>query len=525
MANMVESPDSSDRLFIGKAGESAQSLLLSQANRHGLIAGATGTGKTVTLQGLAEGFSSAGVPVFVADVKGDLAGVAMAGSATDKAHGPLTARAAELGLDDYSYADNPAILWDLFGEQGHPIRTTVSEMGPLLLARLLGLNETQEGVLNIAFRVADDEGLLLLDLDDLQAMLLNCAERSADLTARYGNVARPSVGAIQRQILQLDSQGGAHFFGEPALDIEDFLKLDDSGRGFINLLAADRLMTNPRLYATFLLWLLSELFEELPEVGDLAKPKLVFFFDEAHLLFDDAPKALTEKVEQVVRLIRSKGVGVYFVTQNPIDIPEKVGGQLGNRVQHALRAYTPRDQKAIAAAADTFRINPSLDVAAAITQLKVGEALVSVLQEDGSPTPVERTLVRPPRSRLGPLTAKERAVLQSISPVAGQYEERVNRESAEEILHARGEEAAAAAVAAKASADEAKANAEREKLEARERVAAQKEQARLERERRANPPLHEDLARHVGRSLRRQVSNRVAGALLRGVLGGLFKGR
>ena len=507
------------------ANREPQRLTMRRANRHGLIAGATGTGKTVTLQGLAEGFSAAGVAVFVADVKGDLAGLAMAGSPTAAMHGALAARAAELGISDYSYADNPVVFWDLYGEQGHPVRTTVSEMGPLLLARLMGLNETQEGVLSIAFRVADEEGLLLLGLDDLQALLLHCAQNAADLSGRYGNVTKPSIGAIQRQLLQLESQGGDRFFGEPALDIADLIQTDGEGRGIINILAADRLMASPKLYATFLLWLLSELFEELPEVGDTDKPKLVFFFDEAHLLFEDAPKALQDKIGQVVRLIRSKGVGVYFVTQNPIDIPEEVAGQLGNRVQHALRAFTPRDQKAIKAAAQTFRTNERLDVETAITELRVGEALVSLLQEDGSPTPVERTLVRPPRSRLGPLSPKERAIIQSISPVAGKYDETVDRESAEEMLKARGEEAAAAAAAAKAGKEEAKAAAERAKLEARQRAVDAREQARLERQRRANPSLGEDLVRQVGRSVQRQVVNKVAGSLIRGLLGGLFKGR
>jgi DNA helicase HerA-like ATPase len=513
-------------IFIGAApGGEPQRLLLSRANRHGLIAGATGTGKTVTLQGLAESFSAAGVPVFVADVKGDLAGMAMPGSPTAPAHAALTARAAELGLQGYTYSDNPAVFWDLYGEQGHPIRTTVSEMGPLLLARLMNLNETQEGVLSIAFRVADEEGLLLLNLDDLQALLVNLAERAGELTAEYGNVTKPSIGAIQRQLLQLESQGGDRFFGEPALEIADLMKVDELGRGFVNVLAADKLMASPRLYATFLLWLLSELFEELPEVGDVDKPKLVFFFDEAHLLFDDAPEALLEKVEQVVRLIRSKGVGIYFITQNPIDIPEKVAGQLGNRVQHALRAYTPRDQRAIRAAAKTFRINPKLDVATAITELRVGEGLVSLLQADGSPTPVERVLIKPPRSRLGPLTAKERAVIQSISPVAGKYDSAVDRESAEEILKARGEAAAAAVAAEKAQAAEEKAAAERAKQEARDRAAFEREKARLERQRRADPPLAEAMVRQVGKAMQRQVANKVAGSLLRGILGGLFRGR
>jgi DNA helicase HerA-like ATPase len=517
--------DTASELFIGLGGGQPQRLRLSRSNRHGLIAGATGTGKTVTLQGLAESFSAAGVPVFVADVKGDLAGISMPGSPTAPMHEALTARAAELGMGGYAYGDNPAMFWDLFGEQGHPVRTTVSEMGPLLLARLMNLNETQEGVLSIAFRVADDEGLLLLNLDDLQALLVNLAERASELTAEYGNVARPTIGAIQRQLLQLESQGGGLFFGEPALEIGDFLKTDELGRGYVNVLAADKLMASPKLYATFLLWLLSELFEDLPEVGDLPAPKLVFFFDEAHLLFEDAPKALVDKIEQVVRLIRSKGVGVYFVTQNPIDIPEQVAGQLGNRIQHALRAYTPRDQRAIRAAAETFRINPKLDVATAITELRVGEALVSVLDEEGAPTPVERTLIKPPRSRLGPLTAKERAVIQSVSLVAGKYDQAVDRESAEEILKARGAEAAAAAAAQKAQAAEEKAAAERAKQEARETAAFERERSRIERQRRANPPLADEMVRQVGKAMQRQVVNRIAGQLVRGVLGGLFKGR
>jgi DNA helicase HerA-like ATPase len=429
---------------LGANGE-RQELVLSRANRHGLVAGATGTGKTVTLQGLAEDFSAAGVPVFLADVKGDLSGICMPGSPAFKNADKLEARAREIGLDDYAYSDNPAVFWDLYGEQGHPIRTTVSEMGPLLLARLLDLNETQEGVLNIVFRFADDQGLLLLDLEDLQAMLTWTADHAAELTTKYGNISKASVGTIQRQLLSLDSQGGALFFGEPALEIEDFIRTDEQGRGIINVLAADKLMRSPKLYATFLLWLLAELFEVLPEVGDPEKPKLVFFFDEAHLLFDDAPKALQETIEQVVRLIRSKGVGVYFVTQNPIDIPEEVAGQLGNRVQHALRAFTPRDQKAIRAAAETFRVNPDLDVESAITELKVGEALVSALLEDGAPAVVQRTLVKPPRSRLGPVTAKERAIVQSISPFDGKYDTRVDRESAEEVIAQKRADAAATA--------------------------------------------------------------------------------
>ncbi len=435
--------DNDTGIFIGRAdnGE-AQYLNLKRANRHGLIAGATGTGKTITLQGLAESFAAAGVPVFLSDVKGDLAGMAWAGSADSKLDAPFKKRAAEIDMADYSYAGNAVVFWDVFGDQGHPVRTTISEMGPLLLSRILGLNETQEGVLNIAFRAADEQGLLLLNLADLQAMLLWCVENASDLSGRYGHVTKASLGAIQRQLLLLEGQGGDMFFGEPALEIDDLIATDDKGRGIVNILAADRLISNPNVYATFLLWLLSELFEALPEVGDPDKPKLVFFFDEAHLLFEDAPKALVDKIEQVVRLIRSKGVGVYFVTQNPIDIPDDVAGQLGNRIQHALRAYTPRDQKAVRAAAETFRVNPDLDVETAITELKVGEALVSILMDDGAPSIVQRTLIKPPRSRAGPLDKKVRAITQSISPYADKYDETVDRESAHEILLAKAQDAA-----------------------------------------------------------------------------------
>ncbi len=453
--------DNENGIFIGAAVDAngkvtdPQYLNLKRANRHGLIAGATGTGKTVTLQGLVDSFSALGVPVFVSDVKGDLAGLAMAGSPTGKLHEPFTARASEIGYASYSYADNPVVFWDLYGESGHPIRTTVSEMGPLLLARILDLNETQEGVLNIAFRVADDEGMLLLNLADLQAMLVWCAENADTIGVKYGNVTKASVGSIQRQLLTLDGQGGARFFGEPALEINDFLQVDEKGRGQVNVLVADKLMSSPRLYATFLLWMLSDLFEALPEVGDPEKPKLVFFFDEAHLLFNDAPKALLEKVELVVRLIRSKGVGVYFITQNPIDIPETVAGQLGNRIQHALRAFTPRDQKAIRAAAETFRINPDLDVETAITELKVGEALVSTLMDDGAPSIVQRTLVKPPRSRVGPLDAKERAIIQSISPYQEKYDTEVDRESAFEVLNQKAADATEVAEQLEAEGEQA----------------------------------------------------------------------
>ena len=427
-----------DGIFLGASGK-PEYLTLKLANRHGLITGATGTGKTVSLQILAEGFSSAGVPVFCADVKGDLSGIAAKGEAKDF----LTKRAETIGLEDeYAFDAFPAVFWDLFGEKGHPVRTTVSEMGPLLLARLMELNDTQEGVLNVAFELADDEGLLLLDLKDLQALLAHVAERAPELSKLYGNVSKASVGAIQRQLLVLERQGGEEFFGEPALDIRDIMRTSRDGRGIVNVLAADRLMGSPRLYATFLLWLLSELFEELPEVGDPEKPKLVFFFDEAHLLFDEAPKALLEKVEQVVRLIRSKGVGVYFITQNPADLPDDILGQLGNRVQHALRAYTPRDRKALKAAAETFRPNPAFKTETAILEVGTGEALVSVLEGKGAPSMVERTLIRPPSSRLGPIDEGERGAIMADSPVGRRYDEPVDRDSAHEVLARRAEEQA-----------------------------------------------------------------------------------
>jgi uncharacterized protein len=530
-------------LFIGAGagGVSPQSITLKRANRHGLIAGATGTGKTVTLQGMVEGFSAAGVPCFVTDVKGDLAGLAMAGSATAKLHATFAARAAEIGQNDWSYRDCPVQFWDLFGEQGHPVRTTVSEMGPLLLARLMGLNEVQEGVLTIAFHVADRDGLLLLDLDDLQAMLVDCANRADELTVTYGNISKPSVGSIQRALLQLRSQGGEHFFGEPALDIDDLIALDDAGRGVVNILAADKLMASPKLYSTFLLWLLSELFETLPEVGDPDKPKLVFFFDEAHLLFTDAPKALIEKIEQVVRLIRSKGVGVYFITQNPIDIPDTVAGQLNNRVQHKLNAFTPRDQAAVRAAAETFRANPGVDVATVITELKIGEALVSLLQPDGAPSPVERTLIKAPSSRVGPLDAKERGVMIATDAIGDKYDTAIDRESAEEILNAKGAQAAAAAAEAKASAEAEKLAAAQAKEQAKRDAAAAREAARQAREDakpstfdRALQSATRSASSSVGRAVANEVTKAVfgggrsrgggiAGQLVRGILGGLFK--
>lgn len=418
-------------ILIGKSWK-PESLLLKLANRHGLVTGATGTGKTVTLQVLAEGFARHGVPVFAADIKGDLSGIAAPGDSKP----PFVKRAQEIGVP-YEPDQFTTVFWDVFGEQGHPVRATISEMGPLLLSRLLDLNDTQEGVLNIAFRIADENKMLLLDLKDLRAVLAHIAENAASLTTQYGNVSAQSVGAIQRQLLVLENQKGQMFFGEPALEIGDLMRTDRDGRGIVNIMAADKLMANPRLYATFLLWLLSELFEQLPEVGDLDKPKLVFFFDEAHLLFNGAPKVLLTAVEQVVRLIRSKGVGVYFVTQNPLDIPDTVLAQLGNRVQHALRAFTPRDQKAVRAAAETFRQNPKFKTEEAITQLAVGEALTSTLEGKGTPTIVERTLIAPAMAQVGPITPQQRQQAIDASPLKGKYETMIDRDSAYEMLMER----------------------------------------------------------------------------------------
>jgi DNA helicase HerA-like ATPase len=531
-------------IFIGaeSGGANAQNLELKRANRHGLIAGATGTGKTVTLQGIVEGMSTAGIPTFVADVKGDLSGLAMAGSPTSKMHEVFAQRAADVGMTDWSYHDTPVQFWDLFGEQGHPIRTTVSEMGPLLLSRLMNLNDVQEGVLNIAFNVADKEGLLLLDLDDLQSMLVHCGEEADQLTLQYGNVSKQSIGSIQRSLLQLRSQGGDHFFGEPAVDLHDFIALDDSGRGVVNILAADKLMASPRLYATFLLWLLSELFEVLPEIGDPDKPILCFFFDEAHLLFDDAPPGLLEKVEQVVRLIRSKGVGVYFITQNPIDIPDKVAAQLNNRIQHKLNAFTPRDQQAVKAAADTFRVNPAIDVASAITELKIGEALVSLLQPDGAPEPVQRVLIKPPSTRVGPLTAQERQVIVTTDAIGSKYDALVDRDSAEEMLQAKASEAAAAAAAAQAKTESDRQAAEQAKADAaaqREQLKLQREQERLQAQRdrlqaqadaraareAARPSMADKVIQSATRAAASSVGRSLGNQLLRGILGGLMRGR
>ncbi|MDP3340113.1 helicase HerA-like domain-containing protein [Frigidibacter sp.] len=502
-------------VFVGGGGPghaTPQHLLLKYGNRHGLIAGATGTGKTVTLQVLAEAFSTAGVPVFLSDVKGDLAGLAKAGSPDGKLHGPFAARAATIGYD-LGYTAFPVTFWDLWAEQGHPVRTTVTEMGPLLLARLLDLTDVQEGVLNIAFRMADEEGLPLFDLKDLQAMLVFVGENARDIGLRYGNVSAASIGAIQRQLLVLENQGGTRLFGEPALDLADLMSVAPDGRGRINILAADRLMGAPRLYATFLLWLLSELFEELPEVGDPDQPRFVFFFDEAHLLFDDAPKALVDKVEQVARLIRSKGVGVYFVTQNPADVPEDILGQLGNRVQHALRAFTGKDQKDLARAAQNYRPNPEFDTETAIKEVGTGEAVTSFLEAKGVPGIVQRTLVRPPASQLGPITAAERAAVIAASPFGAKYATTIDRDSAFERLRARAD-AAAKEVEVVGEA-EPEFNAGRRY--GGKTVPAKKPAARSSRS--------DSIAETFGKSLARQLGTQAGRSIVRGVLGGLFKAR
>ncbi len=502
------------KIFLGKSVK-PEYLTLKLANRHGLVAGATGTGKTVSLQILAEGFSAQGVPVFCADVKGDLSGIAVKGASKDF----LEKRARKIDFHDYDYEAFPVIFWDLFGEQGHPIRTTVSEMGPLLLSRLLGLNETQEGVLNIAFRLSDEEGLALLDLKDLRALMVNVAERSSELSAEYGNVSKASVGAIQRRLLVLEEQGAENFFGEPALDIRDMMRIDRDGRGFISVLAADKLMHAPQLYATFLLWLLAELFEELPEVGDPEKPRLVFFFDEAHLLFSESPKAVLNKIEQVVKLIRSKGVGVYFVTQNPLDVPDSVLAQLGNRMQHALRAYTPRERRAVKTAADTFRPNPDFNAFEVITQLGVGEALISTLEKKGVPSIVQRTLVRPPSSRLGPIDKSERREVMGMSPVRGLYDKTLDRESAYEILHKRAEE--------KARAEEDQARREQEAKAAANR-AREENRYDYDRGTRARRPARRSNRMGVGeaiaKSFGRSIASSVGRMLVRGILGAIKKG-
>jgi hypothetical protein len=497
-----------DSIFIGKGADN-QRLALKYANRHGLIAGATGTGKTVTLQILAEGFSKAGVPVFAADVKGDLSGIGAAG----EMKGFLVERAAKIGLEGYGPEVFPVAFWDLFGEQGAPIRTTISEMGPLLLSRLLDLNETQAGVLTLCFRVADDEGLLLLDLKDLRAMLVEIAERADELSLTYGNIAKATVGAIQRRLLTLEEQGAEKFFGEPALDIADLIATDETGRGVINILAADKLMQTPQLYATFLLWLLSELFEELPEVGDPEKPKLVFFFDEAHLLFTDAPKALVEKIEQVVRLIRSKGVGVYFVSQNPQDVPDSVSSQLGARIQHALRAFTPKEQKVIKTAAEMFRPNPAFSTLDAITDLGVGEALVSTLAEKGAPSMVDRTLIRPPSSRLGPLTPDERSKINARSTMMKRYAETIDRASAYEVLKGRNE----------VEAKEQQAEEKRAEREAKAEAAARERSKDRAPSRRSSN--RQSVGEAAAKSAVRSFATVVVRELTRGLLGNVRRRR
>ncbi|MCA0402018.1 MAG: DUF853 domain-containing protein [Proteobacteria bacterium] len=504
-------------ILIGKSETKFEQLVLKLANRHGLVTGATGTGKTVTLQKLAEGFSSVGVPVFTADIKGDLSGISAMGNALP----PFVNRAKDIGVE-YRAEQYPTVFWDLFGEQGHPVRATVAEMGPLLLSRLLELNEVQEGVLNILFRYADEQGLLLLDLKDLRALLAELGqnkELQAELQAAYGNVSSASVGAIQRQLLTLENQGGANFFGEPALDISDFMKTDEEGRGHINVLAADKLMKSPRLYATFLLWLLSELFETLPEVGDPEKPKLVFFFDEAHLLFENAPPALLESIEQVVRLIRSKGVGVYFVTQNPLDVPDKVGAQLGNRVQHALRAFTPREQKAVRAAAETFRANPKFSTSEVITQLGVGEALVSVLEGKGAPSIVERTLIAPPGGRVGPITREERAALMKESAFRSKYTETMDRESAFEMLASRAE------AASKAAEGSGGIGGWLGGILGGGDAAPAPSGGRSRTTGRVQPSLAEKIATSAARSVASSVGRQIGTAIVRGVLGSLLGGR
>jgi hypothetical protein len=515
-------------IFVGGGGPghaAPQALLLPYGNRHGLVAGATGTGKTVTLQVLAEGFSAAGVPVVLADVKGDLAGLARPGAADGPKHAAFASRAATIGLD-LRYRAFPVIFWDLFGEQGHPLRTTVADMGPLLLSRLLELTEAQEGVINIAFRLSDEEGLPLLDLKDLQALLVFIGENAAGIGLRYGNVSAATIGAIQRRLLVLENEGGARLFGEPALDLSDLMLTDEAGAGRISIIASDRLMATPRLYATFLLWLLSDLFETLPEVGDPEKPKLVFFFDEAHLLFGDAPKALVAKVEQVARLIRSKGVGVYFITQSPEDVPETILGQLGNRVQHALRAFTAKDQKALRLAAQTYRDNPAFSTEQAIREVGTGEAVTSFLEAKGVPGIVERTLIRPPSSQVGPIGAEERKALVAASPLAGKYDTAVDRDSAFERLRARAEAAAAeAAPAGTPAVPEREFNSARRYGEGSLRSFPPAEGGAAKTAPKPAARRSDSVADAFAKSFARQLGTKSGQALVRGVLGSLFRGR
>jgi len=496
-----------DKTFlIGKAPEGPVELTLRRANRHGLIAGATGTGKTVTLQAMAEAFSHAGVAVFAADVKGDLSGIAAPSDMNER----WVKRAAECGVANYAPLAAPTVFWDIYGQQGHPVRTTVTEMGPLLLSRIMDLSDAQDGALTIAFRIADEKGLLLLDLKDLRAVFTHVAENADEIGRTYGLVSPQTIAAMQRKLLQLEMDGAEDFFGEPALELADMIRTTADGKGVVNLLCADKLIQSPRLYATFLLWLMSELWEELPEAGDLDKPKMVFFFDEAHLLFNDAPKALLDRIEQVARLIRSKGVGIYFITQSPTDIPDPVLAQLGNRVQHALRAYTPSDQKAVKAAAQSFRANPGVDVAREIQELGVGEALVSTLDEKGAPTPVARTMIRPPASRVGPATADERAKILAASDMALKYKDAVDRESAYEILSGKAAESAAAAEAEARRTQEEKAAATKAKEDAKRAAAAEKEAVAAERAR-----AKEEAARERTRTTRSRSGTRSRTAVTR----------
>lgn len=490
-------------------GLGAQKVYLNPkyANRHGLIAGATGTGKTVTLQMMAESFSRLGVPVFLADVKGDVSGISQAG----KSHPKLEERFEMMQIENYQWAGNPTVFWDLYGKKGHPVRATVSDMGPTLLARLLDLNETQEGILTIAFALADDEGMLLLDMKDLRTMLQHIGDHAKELKAKYGNISGASVGAIQRRLLVLERAGGKKFFGEPMLDLNDLISTNAQGRGRINVLAADTLIQNPRLYSTFLLWLMSELFENLPEVGDPDKPKFVFFFDEAHLLFNGAPKALVNKIEQVVRLIRSKGVGIYFITQSPSDLPDSVLAQLGNRVQHALRAFTPKDQKVVRAAADTFRPNPAFDTRSAIMEMGVGEALVSVLESKGTPSVVEKTLIIPPFSRIGPAKPGERKAVQADSPYGHKYDTTLDRQSAYETLTARAEQAA----------KDAEASAERE---AKAKADAKAAKASASKKRSRSSSRSDSVGKAFVKSVTRSIGSQMGRRIVRGILGSLFKG-
>jgi uncharacterized protein len=523
---MASTPEDGILIAQRGSGDSITQCFLrpDKANRHGLITGATGTGKTITLQTLAEGFSKLGVPVFMADVKGDLTGVSQKGNVSGK----LAKVLAERGIDAPEASAFPTTLWDVFGQQGHPVRATVSDLGPLLLARMLNLNETQAGVLQLVFKIADDDGLLLLDMKDLRAMCQDVGDNASQYTTEYGNISAASIGAIQRGLMQIETQGGNQFFGEPMLNIADFMQTDGSGKGVINILAADKLMQSPRLYATFLLWMLSELFEALPEVGDLDKPKLVFFFDEAHLLFADAPKVLIERIELVVRLVRSKGVGVFFVTQNPLDIPDSVLAQLGNRVQHALRAFTPRDQKAVKSAADTMRANPGLDVAAAITELGVGEALVSLLDEKGRPTLTERVFVLPPASQIGPISPEQRKVLIDESIVAGVYEKAVDRESAFEALKGRTQSRAPAEPADGASSAPAAAARAGRNAPAAEAPAQQSSGGLFDSigdllgggQRRTRASAGEQLIKSAASSIGREVGRQI----IRGVLGSILGG-